>query len=325
MTFDRFDVELGARHDRLARTSFLARQDFERHLRRETLKDGDCDLREEGGGRCPAQYAATTVSLGGLVHLVPDVLDLKLDLSSATRFPNADELYLIGSAPSFPVYGVGNPGLGVETAWTASPTVGLRLPWLLAEVSGFGSRIDDFIYFAPELNAQGEPRFDVTIRGAWPTYGYQPVDATVYGLDGGFELGPNAVVGLDVRGAMVRATNADTGEHLIGTPADQLSMTAAVRPPLAGSFGETELAVTMDLVARQSRTNPAADFAPPPEGYRLLGAHAHTEVDLGGRSLRVGIEGRNLLNVRYREYTSLLRYYADQPGRDVRVRVGMDL
>ena len=40
--------------------------------------------------------------------------------------------------------------------------------------------------------------------------------------------------------------------------------------------------------------------------------------------MRLGVEVRNLLNTAYREYTSLLRYYADQPGRDVRLRVGMD-
>ena len=42
------------------------------------------------------------------------------------------------------------------------------------------------------------------------------------------------------------------------------------------------------------------------------------------RPLRVGLDARNILNTAHREYTSLLRYYADQPGRDIRVRVGMD-
>jgi iron complex outermembrane receptor protein len=55
----------------------------------------------------------------------------------------------------------------------------------------------------------------------------------------------------------------------------------------------------------------------------LLGAGIDTEI---GRKLpvRVGVDVHNLLNTAYREYTSLLRYYADQPGRNIRVRVGMD-
>ena len=30
------------------------------------------------------------------------------------------------------------------------------------------------------------------------------------------------------------------------------------------------------------------------------------------------------MNKTCREYTSLIRYYADMPGRDIRVRVGVD-
>ena len=37
---------------------------------------------------------------------------------------------------------------------------------------------------------------------------------------------------------------------------------------------------------------------------------------------RIGLQVHNALNARYRDYTSLLRYYADQPGRDVRIRLG---
>ncbi len=325
LAFDRVDLEMGARVDGLTRTAFLPRLDYEQHLRRETLEDGDCDVRDAGGGRCPSGYGAGTVSLGGLVHLVPDTVDLKLDLSSASRFPNADELYLIGSAPSFPVYAVGNPSLGTETAWTASPTLAFRAPWLRAEVSGYASWIDDYNYFSPERNAEGRLRFDVTIRGTWPTYGYQPIDAVVVGMDGSAELAPEAPVGLDVRGALVRATDADSGEFLIGTPPDHLSLTADIRPRIRGILDDTELSVTADLVARQSRTDPTADYAPVPDGFVLLSAAASTTLDLGRRDLRLGVDAHNLTNTRYREYTSLLRYYADQPGRDVRVRVGIDI
>ncbi|NCG21252.1 MAG: TonB-dependent receptor [Rhodobacterales bacterium] len=325
LTFDRLELEVGGRYDRLSRTAFLDRLDYERHLRRDTLQVDDCTLRDNDGGRCPSQYGAATQSLGGLAELVPDHVDLKLDVSSATRFPNADELYLIGSAPSFPVYAVGNPALGVETAWTASPTLTLRTSWLNAEVSGFTSWIDDFIYFSPERNAAGRLRFDVTIRGTWPTYGYQPIDALIHGVDGGLALGPQSLFGLDIRGALVRATNAQTDEHLIGTPPDYLSATAIFRPHIRGAVEKPELSFTTDLVGRQSRVDATADYAPAPDGVVLLSASAETEIDIRGRNLRIGLDAHNLLNTRYREYTSLLRYYADQPGRDLRVRVGIDI
>ena len=63
---------------------------------------------------------------------------------------------------------------------------------------------------------------------------------------------------------------------------------------------------------------------PAPDGYRLLGASGSVTLPLRDREMRVGLEGLNLLNTAYRDYTSLLRYYADQPGRDIRFRVGTD-
>ena len=86
--------------------------------------------------------------------------------------------------------------------------------------------------------------------------------------------------------------------------------------------GEVLVGVAVDLVAEQSRVDPAKDFAPPPPGYALLAAGIDAEIGVR-RPIQVGLEGTNLLNTAYREYNSLLRYYADHPGRDLRVRVGM--
>ncbi len=324
LSFDRSDLELGARYDHLSRAAYLDRQELERHLRRGTLDEASCDPSGETS-RCPAAYDAASVSLGGLVHVIPERLDLKAELSSASRFPNVDELYLIGSAPTYPVYALGYPDLRTETTWGGTTTLGLRLPWLEAEVSGFGSFVANYVYFAPELNADGSLHYDVTIRGTWPTYSFRPIDAVLFGADGSIDLGPEAPIGMELGGAVVRARNAETGEYLIGTPPDQLNLAVVGRPPSLGRLRDPRLAATGALVARQSRTDPEADFAPPPDGYFLLGFTAEARLDLRGHPLRVGVEGHNLLDTAYREYTSLLRYYADQPGRDLRVRVGVDL
>ncbi|MEC7946449.1 MAG: TonB-dependent receptor [Myxococcota bacterium] len=324
-SWDRFDLEVAARYDRLHRTAFIDRLGYQRHERRETLGPDDCTLDEDNDARCPARYDAGTFTVGGLFHIVPEHVDLKMDLSSASRFPNVDELYLIGSAPTFPVYALGDPTLGVETSWSGSTTVGLRAAGLTAEASAFGSYVDDYIYFSPERNADGSLHYDVTIRGTYPTYAYQSIDATIYGFDGGVALLPDALVGLDAGGGIVRAQHAGTGEQLIGTPADNVRLTASLRPRPRGRFQQNRFSLTSRLVAQQSRTDLDADFAPPPPGYVLLGAAAESVVALPKRDLRVGIEGHNLLDTAYREYTSLLRYYADQPGRDIRLRVGFDL
>ncbi len=320
LSLHRVDVELGARADGLWRLAVMNDDDYERHVRRDTLDASDCEVLPDQS-RCPSAWATGSLSLGTLVHVVPELLDIKLDLSTASRFPDVDELYLIGSAPSFPVYALGNPDLGVETAWGASLTTGLRHEALEVELSGFGQRVDDYIYFAPDLTSNGEPAFDVTIQGTWPRYTYRPIDAVLYGIDGSVSVGPSAPVGLDVRGGIVLAQNRDSGAHLIGTPPDQLTVSVVGRPPSLGPLQDSELHLTTDFVA-QARVDPSADFAPPPPAYTLFGLGAETAI--GPRPVRVGAEVHNLLDTPYRDYSSLLRFYADQPGRDVRVRVGFD-
>ena len=68
------------------------------------------------------------------------------------------------------------------------------------------------------------------------------------------------------------------------------------------------------------RFDPNIDFVGPPDGYGLLGAGAGVEFPAEGRLLRLSLVGTNLLNVRYRDYTSLLRYFADEPGWGVQLR-----
>jgi iron complex outermembrane receptor protein len=324
LSLSRIDVEAALRHDTLSRTAFMSEDDYGLHQRRDTLAEGQCDF-DGLVATCPARYGTSSASLGGVVHVVPEQLDLKVDVSTASRFPNVDELYLVGTAPSFPVYGVGAPDLGPETAWGGSLTAGLRLLWLEAEASGYAYRVDNYIYFAPELGPGGAPAFDVTIRGTWPRFAFRPIDASMHGLDGTASLGPQEVVGLDLRGGLVRMRDAATGDGLVGTPADYLHVEPVVRPGPLGPLHENRLAVLVDTVARQTRVDPAADFAPAPRGYTLLGISADTALDVGLREVRVGLVAHNLLDHAYRDYTSLLRYYADQPGRDVQVRVGMDI
>lgn len=322
LSLERFDVEAGARADALGRAAYLRDNDYDAHIRRETLDPSSCEQQGEKA-RCPADYGAFSFSLGTLVHVVPQRLDIKLDVSTATRFPAVDEAYMLGSAPTFPVFANGHPDLGTETILNGSLTTGLRTSAVEAEASVYAQRVDDYIYFAPELNAEGRPRFDVTIQGTYPTWGFRAIDAQFYGADGSLTVGPESAVGLHALGGMVRATDRDTGNHLIGTTADYLHLSLIGRIRSAGAVNNIEVNVNTDLVASQSHVEPGRDFAPPPPGYTLLGAGVTAEVGTR-RPVRVGIDGTNLLDTAYREYTSLLRYYADQPGRDVRIRVGMD-
>jgi len=311
--------EVGARVDGLSRAALLAGPDVARQQAEGNLTEREiAEACRQGEFRlvCPSSWTGASVSLGGVWHGLDDRLTVKLDLSTASRFPSADEQYLIGSAPSFPVWAIGDFDLGVETTQQAQTTIGVRVPAVEAELSGYANRIPSYIYFAPD---RADPE-RTTLVGIVPQYRYQPIRAGFLGADGAVEIGPRAPVSLRLTGSVVRAVDQDTGEFLVGIPPNRGAATLVVRPPVRFT---TELSLTVEGVARQGGPPLDADLIPPPDGYALLSASAAVEVPLGRRLATVAVDGFNLLDARYREYASLLRYYADFPGRDVRLRLGL--
>ena len=317
-------VSVASRVDHLVRVAYIQQDDFDRHIARGTMSPSDCPDYENGEA-CQQNLPTASASVGGLWHAVPDIVDLKLDLSRASRFPNTDELYLIGAAPSLPVFAIGDPGLGVETTWGLSPTAELSTLFVNAELGGFANRVQDYIYFAPGLTASGEPAYNVTINGAWPEYAVRPIDVNFVGADGFIDIAPQEVIGLRTQAAMVRTTQAATGDHLVGTPPDQVSATVYLRPPPPGPVSSWSLGFEVERLGRQSRAPVSADILPPPDGATLLHAETSAELILADRSYRFAVLASNLADTSYREYTSLIRYYADQPGRDIRVRLSTEL
>lgn len=311
----RLSTEVGGRLDAASRTVFLSPQVYAADLARGVLSEGDCDAGDTSA-RCGHRWTAGSLSAGGVLRLVPDALDLRLDLSSASRFPSPDELYSNGTAPTLPVYAVGDPSLGAETTWGATPTLSLTLPVVQVELSAFANRTDDFVLFAPELGPGGQIVFDVTIQGAFPRFTYRSVDARFSGVDGQVAVRVARTVTAGIQGSLVRGVDRGTGAPLPFVPPDRVRGSLGYRSVREHTFAE----VRADWLGR-AKASPA-DLAPPPDPAVLLGAEIGQDVHLGGRKLELSLEVENALDARYRDATSLLRYFADEPGRQLRLRIG---
>ena len=75
------------------------------------------------------------------------------------------------------------------------------------------------------------------------------------------------------------------------------------------------------LVARQRRYDPEADLAPPPPGYGLLSGEIHYTLPAARSQWSLSLSGDNLLNQPYQPYPDLMRYFANQMGRQVRLGI----
>ncbi len=323
------EVEAGVRYDVLARTAAIERQNFLRLVRSGQLAMDACGPSTldpmldpmPDPVTCASRFHTLSASLGGLVRLT-DAWTAKLDLATASRPPNPDEQYLNGSSPTFPVLGLGKPDLAPETTYSASATTSYQGAHVAAEASAYANRIDDYIAFAPAIDSAGAPIFDVLIRGTFPRFVTRAVDATFYGADGGIAVTPIPAVELNAQVSVVRARTRDGG-YLVFVPADRARATVTYKPPAFWGTRKSFASLTGEYVARQGRYDMTADLAAPPDAYFLLGGELGTELDVATHAVRVAVQGTNLMNARYRDYTSLLRYFADQPGWQLMLRLTM--
>ncbi|MBA3821293.1 MAG: TonB-dependent receptor, partial [Deltaproteobacteria bacterium] len=317
-----YEVEAGVRYDVLARTASIERQDFLRLVRSDQLAVDACGSGTPDPVDCASTFHTLSASLGGLYRFT-EAWSAKLDLSTASRPPNPDEQFLNGTSPTFPVLGLGKPDLGPETTFSSSLTTSYRGDRVTAELSGYANLITDYIYFAPAIDAAGKPIFDVLVRGTFPRFVTRPVDAVFFGLDGGVAVTPAPWLELGAQLSMVRARNRSDDSYLVFVPADQARGSVTVKRAALGGLRDGFVSVSGTYVAHQGRFDLNADFAPPPDAYFLLGAEVGAETRIAEQRLKLALHGTNLTNARYRDYTSLLRYFADQPGWQLMLRLSM--
>ncbi|MGH1344581.1 MAG: TonB-dependent receptor [Nannocystales bacterium] len=334
IVWERVELEGGARYDGMARRSVLDDRTFLPFRAQDRLPD-DCTENDEGAV-CQTPFHAASGSIGVGVHPVAAVPELvtSLDLSTAVRFPNSDEQFIKGAAPSFPFFSNGDGTLDPERTWTGGLTVGYANDWAFVEVAGYGSFIDDYIYFRvqPQQNEDRmAPDFSdcaplqCGIQGAFPLFAPEAVDALFYGGEAeGAIQPPGWPVRFDARASWVRGRQVRGGAPLTFVPPDHYDLGITYEWPDLGISEDGHVGVQASFVDQQRRFDLAADFAAPPPAYFVLGANAGIAVPLGEQRLTFSLTGQNLTNARYRDYTSLLRYYANEPGWDVLLRISLD-
>ncbi|MEL6546441.1 MAG: TonB-dependent receptor, partial [Myxococcota bacterium] len=248
--------------------------------------------------------------------------ELHADLSSASRAPSAIEQFTNGRLPGLPGLVLGELEAVTETAWNASLGASYGWSWGRAEATAYVSQFDDFVYFAPLLE-DGAPVTSLTIRGALPVFTYRQVDARIYGGEAVLNLEPFANLEWESSVSYVNGLNTTDDEFLVYIPPPRLQNTLTWRIPWDGMFFDSYISARSLVVFEQTNFEPSTDFAPPPSAYHLLSLAAGTSTELGTQRLNLGVAVNNATNARYRTYTSLQRYYTDEPGISVLFRAAL--
>jgi iron complex outermembrane receptor protein len=67
------------------------------------------------------------------------------------------------------------------------------------------------------------------------------------------------------------------------------------------------------------------DYKSPPSGYTLVKINSSFKIHVRKQPVIIGLSVRNLLNKTYRDYMNIMRYFSDEMGRNVSVRMNVIL
>ena len=233
-----------------------------------------------------------------------------LRLAYLQRPPNAAELYAYGYHQGRAAFEIGQPTFRTENLFH------LHLDWLAKNTYLCLSA-----YYSPAFIYARVDSPLVWIRGAALTYLFQQEPAVLFSLTGRQTYTPVQFLTFQLQGGALWASYWRDGAY------QPLPLLPApyIEPSTSVQYHRWEARLSLRLIARQRRYDPTADLSPPPPGYGLLsGEIQYTTSPTSRLHWHFILSGDNLLNQPYRQYPDLMRYFAVQMGRQVRLSVVME-
>ena len=251
----------------------------------------------------------------GLQYEMSPSWSIGANAGSAWRPPGVSELYSNGVHHGTAQYEIGNPALTRERSISLDAT---------AKHYGEHSRLEVSIYqswFAGFISLLPEAQPTLTLRGLFPTFRYVQADAVLRGIEGMLEQEFLHVFSAGISFSIVRGKRSRDNDPLYQMPADRGRVWIHVHLPDAGFVEDPDVQVGVQAVAEQTRVPSTSDYLAAPAGYLLVDAECGGAITVAGARVRINASVRNVFNVSYRDYLSRFRYFVDNPGRDIVLRL----
>ena len=193
-------------------------------------------------------------------------------------------------------------------------------------ISPYFKQIDGFIQLIPT-------GIRTTIRGAFPVWEYNQVQARIFGVD--IDMNKKIARNLDYKGSLslLQGDNLTDDIPLIQMPSTNFSNTISYTND---AFHQLKISIHQRTVLQQNRFpdynfntfNPTTqqqvfvDISSTPESYTLFGfSSSAVFYPFQKGSVQLSFNVDNLFDVSYRENLNRLRYFADELGRNYNLKI----
>ncbi|MBK7882795.1 MAG: TonB-dependent receptor [Chitinophagaceae bacterium] len=247
---------------------------------------------------------------------------LNFNLSLASRAPHVNELLSDGIHHGTATYEEGDIFLKPEQ----SVNIAAAASWhntaktFFIDINIYNNDINNFIYQQP---VPDEPV--LTIAGAFPKIEYRQTNAVLRGVDMSANVAIIKPLFWNARLSILRATNKKIDDWLIFMPADRFSNELTYTFKESHLFHDSYLSAELQNVLKQTRVPGdkygKQDYKLPPGAYSLININASTTLHFNKLPLTFSVGVKNLLNKSYRDYLNSFRYFTDEIGRNINLRI----
>lgn len=265
-------------------------------------------------------HFSTFAASANLIYKPSSKWKTNLGISLASRAPYVNELLSDGIHHGTATYERGDIFLKPEKALHLTGNINyssgpFQLDWLV-----YTHFIHDFIYQQPKPDSPV-----LTIAGAFPLIVYTQTNAWLSGSDLAFSWKPFPALEWQSKWSVLFARDQTKKDWLIWMPSNrinnELTYTFRDGKKMTDSYLSLELQDVMRQTQVPSEKNGKQDYKAPPPSYHLLHLNASTTIHIRKQPLTLSLTGRNLLNTVYREYLNSMRYFTDEMGRNIGIRV----
>ena len=248
----------------------------------------------------------------GVKKHLSDSLEIFLNAGLVWRSPSVNELFTDGVHHGSASYEKGDLNLQPEVAKNVALGLNYQTPKFTIGLDTYLKYIQNFIYLKPRLQ-NDTLKSVLTVRGAFPAFDYTQVDALFTGFDFTLSYRPIPSFELFSKTSIVRAKDVRNNLFMVNIPSDRFENKLQYNFKKNNAY----ISIAHQFVAHQNRVEANSDFLVPPNSYQLITFQSELKI----KHLTFGLTVSNLLNQSYREYLNRFRYFSDDLGRNISLRI----
>lgn len=291
----RWTAELGTRFDKRDQTIYFRKTNNEIAQQTKTFQ------------------RATFIIGGG--YAVTEHLQLNSSLASAWRPPAINELYSNGLHNGTATYETGDSNLVPEQSINLDVNAKYHNDKWMVELSLFRNQLNNFIYQLPIQPPT------ITLRGTFPTFQFTQTNVVMQGAEVTISRVLNAHLIATTAISYLHAQDVSNDEPLILMPANRGRLGLQYQQAQLWKLEQFFAEVNGSYVAKQTRYPANLDYKNPPGSYSLFDVTTGFDVPVQKQHIKVSVSVKNVFNVSYRDYLNRFRYFTDEPGRNIIVRL----